>query len=297
MRVFVTGASGFIGSALVKSLINSHHRVLGLARSDISAQAVINLGAEVLRGDLYDLETLRRGAEECDAVAHLGFNHDFSKYLESCEHDRLIIEALGSPLIGTDKPLVISSGTMLLPQGQVSTEKTRVVGTDQHPRAASEESADEMLSRGVRIAVVRLPPLVHGAGDHGVMPILIDLARKKRSVLFVGEGNNRWTAVHRLDAAEVFRLALEKSVAGARYHAVAEEAIPYREMAKFIGRKLDLPVLSKPPGPEVNDYFGWLSFFATMDTPATNFETINQLQWQPIQPPLFEDLENVGYFL
>ncbi|WP_419701073.1 SDR family oxidoreductase [Mucilaginibacter sp. NFX135] len=296
MRVFVTGATGFVGSAIVQELIGAGHQVLGLARSDAGAKALIVAGAEVHRGNLEDLESLRVGAAMCDGVIHTAFNHDFTKFKANCETDRQVIHAMGSVLTGSDRPLVITSGTGLLAGRGLATEDTVPdFSSSPVPRVASEEAAMAIAAQGVRTAVVRLPPTVHGNGDHGFVPALIGMAREKGVSAYVGEGLNRWPAVHRLDAARLYRLALEKGSAGARYHGVAEEGVLFRDIAGVIGLHLNVPVVSKTPE-EAPDHFGWFGHFAGMDNLSSSAQTCEQLGWQPKHIELLTDMETGTYF-
>jgi nucleoside-diphosphate-sugar epimerase len=292
MRVFVTGATGFVGSAIVQELIGAGHEVLGLARSDASAKAVIGAGAKVHRGDLEDLESLRSGTAMSDAVIHTAFNHDFSKWAANSELDRHAIEALGSALVGSDRPLIVTSGTALLTPGRLVSEDD--VPASMFPRF-SEEAAAAVEARGVRVSVVRLPPSVHGEGDHGFVPTLIRIAREKGLSAYVGDGLNRWPAVHRLDAAHLYRLVLEKVSPGARYHAVADEGVPFRDIAGVIGRRLMVPVVSKSAD-EAGDHFGWFAHFAAIDNPSSSQRTRELLGWRPKQPGLIPDLDRPQYF-
>jgi nucleoside-diphosphate-sugar epimerase len=295
MRVFVTGATGFIGSAVVRELLDAGHEVLGLARSDQAAAAVLATGAKVHRGDISDLDSLRRGAAESDGVVHTAFNHDFSvSRVDASAADRLAVEAMAEALVGTDRPIVIASGTGGLSPGHLATEQT-VPGSDSIGRYAVEETAVSFVGRGVRPSVVRFPPTVHGRGDHGFIPMLIDIARNKGVSGYPGDGSNRWPAVHRLDAARLFRLAVESAPAGARLHGVSEEGIPVREMAEVIGRRLRLPVVTIPPE-ESAGHFGFLGAFFALDCPASSALTQQLLGWHPAQPGLIADLDQGHYF-
>jgi nucleoside-diphosphate-sugar epimerase len=296
MRVFITGASGFIGSAIVPELIGAGHQVSGLARSDASAESLIAAGADVHRGALEHLDSLRRGAGGSDGVIHTAFVHDFSKLKENCEIDRLAIEAIGSVLTGSDRPFVITSAVGLLPPGRVSTEETLpIAGPTAFPRVASEEAAASLAARGVRASLLRLPTSVHGEGDHGFVPLMIDVARKKGVSAYVGDGNNRWPAVHRFDAAHLYRLALEKGLPGARFHSIADEGVPFREIAAVVGRRLNVPVVSMT-SEEAAAHFGWFAFFAGADLPSSSALTRKRMGWQPRHPGLIADIDQPSYF-
>ncbi len=289
MRVFVTGATGFVGSAVVNDLIAAGHEVLGMARSDKGAEALAGAGAEVHRGTVEDLDSLRRGVADADGVIHTAFIHDFSRAAENCEIDRRAITAMGEALAGSERPLIITSAMGLLAPGRVGTETDRYLPDHPNPRIASEQAAEAMADKGVNIMTVRLPQ-VHGAGDHAFAPLLIQIARDKGRAAYIGDGSNRWPAVHRLDAARLYRLALEKGTAGARYHAVAEEGVTLRALEELIGRCLNLPVIGLSPE-EAADYYGWFAQFASMDVPASSAWTRETLGWQPMQPGLFADME------
>jgi nucleoside-diphosphate-sugar epimerase len=293
MRVFVTGASGFIGSAVVPELIGAGHQVVGLARSDPSAAVLAAAGAEVQRGDLDDLDGLRAGAAKADGVIHLAFIHDFSKFEASARTDQRAIEALGTALEGSDKPLVVASGVLGLAPGRLASERdTHASGVS--PRVAGMQTALSFLARGVRSSLVRLAPTVHGRGDHGFVARLVAIAREKGVSGYVGDGANRWPAVHRLDAARLFRLALERAPTGP-LHAIAEEGIPTRVIAEVIGRHLEVPVASVSPG-DAAAHFGFLGAFFAIDSRASSTLTRELLGWQPVHPGLIADLDEGHYF-
>ncbi len=293
MRVFVTGATGFIGMSVVRELIDAGHQVLGLARSDTGAKSLVAAGAQVHRGELEDLASLRSGAALSDGVIHAAFDHDFSRWAENCEMDRRAIEVLGSALTGSDRPLIVTSGTAVaITPGRLTTEED--APNSPIPRVASEEAAASVAAQGVRVAVMRLPQ-VHDPVKQGLITYLIAVAREKGVSAYVGDGLNRWPAVHRLDAAHLYRLALEKGSAGARYHVVAEEGVPLREIAEAIGRGLKVPVVSKS-AEEASEHFGWLGFLVGHDVPASGALTQERLGWRPTGPGLIDDLNAARYF-
>jgi nucleoside-diphosphate-sugar epimerase len=294
MRIFVTGATGFVGSAVVQELIGAGHQVRALARSDAAAQRLKEWGADVHRGDLEDLDSLARGAANADGVIHCAFNHDFSKFEANSAMDRRAIETLGGTLEGSERPLIVTSGLALIAPGRLALE------SDQGPKPspvfprASEATAAELAARGVRVAVVRLPPTVHGEGDHQFVPTLVRLARERRAAAYIGDGSNRWAAVHRFDAARVYRLAIERGAVDGPYHAIAEEGIAFRDIAGAIGRGLDVPVVSKS-GSDAKDYFTWFEMFAGMDLAGSSARTRARLGWEPERPGLLEDIAHAGY--
>ncbi|WP_293902011.1 SDR family oxidoreductase [Phenylobacterium sp.] len=294
MRVFVTGATGFIGSAIVQDLIGAGHQVLGLARSDDSAAALARLGVEAHRGDLADLDSLVAGARACEGVIHTAFIHDFSQFMANIETDRRAVEALACALEGSDKPLVIASGTMMVQHARPATERDAPLSVEA-PRAASEAMVLAAADRGVRGSVVRLPPTVHGAGDHGFVPRLIEAAREHGVSPYVGDGANHWPAVHRLDAARVFRRAVERAAPGTRLHAVGEEGVPMRAIAEAIGAGLGVPVRSLTQD-EAPAHFGFLAMFIATDNPTSSALTRSALGWSPEGPDLLTDLREGGYF-
>jgi nucleoside-diphosphate-sugar epimerase len=295
MKVFVTGASGFIGSAVTAELIGAGHQVIGLARSDQSAASVAAAGAEVLRGDLDDLDSLRRGAAASDGVIHTAFKHDFSDFANAAATDRRAIETLGAVLAGSNRPFVVSAGTPGLAAGRVLTEDDSTEIADAPIGRFSEAAALLLAGQGVRVSVIRLPRSVHGEGDHGFVPQLINIARAKGAAGYPGEGSYRWPAVHRLDTARLYRIALESAPTGTRLHAIGDESIPVRDIAAVIGRHLNLPVVSVPPS-EADTHFGFLGRILTFDCPSTSALTQERFGWHPTQPGLLADLEQGHYF-
>ncbi len=296
MRVFVTGATGWVGSAVVRELLDTGHQVLALARSDEGAARVKAAGADVHRGDLNDLDSLRRGAAAADGVIHAAYDHAFTDYAAAAALDGQAIRALGEGLAGSNRPLIITEGVQRNGPGQIGTEESvPPQGSFGWPRFASEEAAVSFVDRGVRVAVVRFPPTVHGRGDHGFASILITIARTKGVSAYPGDGFNRWAAVHRLDAAHLHCLALQSAPPGARLNGVAEEGVPVRLIAEVIGRHLGVPVVSIAPE-EAAKHFGFIGNVLAQDLPASSSKTQKLLGWQPVQPGLIEDLEAGHYF-
>jgi nucleoside-diphosphate-sugar epimerase len=306
MRVFITGASGWIGSALVPDLVAAGHEVVGVARSDEAAAAVVALGAKVHRGTLDDLDGLRTAAESADGVVHLAFRHDLAftgDMAGAAAVDRNVIMVLGDALEGSDRPLVIASGVFGIAPGRLATEQDATeasVGTGvplegAHDRMANAHYTVSLASRGVRSSVLRLPPTCHGDGDNGFMAMLVAIARDKGVSGYVGDGSARWPATHRLDVARAFRLTLEKAPAGSTLHAVAEQGVPGRDFAEVIGRKLDIPVVSVSPEDSVG-HFGFLGFILPVDCATSSTRTRELLAWEPSHPGLLEDLGDDHYY-
>ena len=294
MHIFLTGATGFIGSVIVPELIKSGHKVLGLTRSEEGAKALLAAGAEMHRGNLDDLDSIRRGAEMTEGVIHCAFNHDFSNFVANCENDGRVIEAIGSVLVGSDRPLVITSGTGMgnTVPGQPASEDA--IDLDHPtPRKASELAGNAVAERGVNVSVVRLPQ-VHDPLKQGLITPYIQVTREKGVAAYVGDGRNRWPAAHVSDVARLYRLAIEKKKSGSRYNAVAEEGVPVREIAEVIGRGLKVPVVSLTPE-KAAAHFGWLGMFAGLDLPASSRLTRQWLDWQPTGPGLIADLEQGRY--
>ena len=296
MKVFVTGATGFVGTAVVRELLANGHLALGLARSDRSAEALERMGAEALRGDLEAPETLRQGARATDAVIHTGFVHDFSRFAEACAIDRAAIETLGAAIEGTKKPLVVTAGVAFLDTaGAVAVEADPAFApSDAYPRA-SEAAARALSDRGIPTIVMRLPPSVHGEGDHGFVPTLIDIARQKGESAYIGDGENAWPAVHVHDAAAAFRLAVERGPSAATYHAIGEGSIPFRKIAEAIATGLNVPCVSLS-AEAAREHFGWFYGFAAIDQPTASDWTRARLGWRPRGQGLLADMMATGYF-
>ena len=291
MRIFVTGATGFIGSAVVKELIGAGHRVLGMTRSDAGAKSLEAAGVQAHRGDLEDLESLRSGAAATDAVIHTAFRHDWSKFAESCELDRRAIETIGTVLQGSSRPLIVSSGVGVA-QGRAATEDDPPLSSPSLPRV-SEATAVELMERGVHAIVMRLPQ-VHDTVKQGLVTPLIAIARAKGVSAYIGDGQNRWPAAHVSDVARLYLLALEEGTAGARYHAVAEEGVPLKDIATAIGRGLNVPVRSISQE-QAQEHFGFLGFFAGRDPLTSSVQTRTKLGWNPTGPSLLTDLGNMRF--
>jgi nucleoside-diphosphate-sugar epimerase len=294
MKVFVTGATGFIGSAIVRELLEAGHEVTGLARSESSAEALERAGAQTHRGTLEDVDSLRAGAAAADGVIHTAFIHDFTRHDESAEIDRRAVAAFIDTLAGSDRPLVIASGTALIP-GKVITEADRAGAEAPSPRAQTELVMLDGAGRRVRTAIIRLPPTVHGEGDHGFVPVLIAKARERGEASFVGDGAGRWAAVHRLDAARLFAWAVEHATPGSVLHSVGEEGVPTRDIADAIGRGLGIPTASIGPD-EAAEQLGFIGVFFGRDVPASSALTQERTGWRPEHPGLLEDLAEGGYF-
>lgn len=294
MRVFVTGATGWVGAAVVDDLLAHGHQVTGLARSAASAEKLAATGARVVRGAIEDIEVLRTASAQADAVIHTAFNHDWSRLTENCAADKRAIEVLGAELEESERPLIVTSGVALLAPGRLATEgDVSPPVTERFPRA-SEAVVGELRGRGVRATTVRLAPTVHGVGDHGFVPRLARVARDKGVSAYIGDGQNRWPTVHRLDAARVFRLALAHTAEGP-FHAVAEEGVTLKDIAEVIARRFDLPLVSIPPS-EAAEHFGWFAPFAGIDAPTSSERTRAVLDWKPQRPGLIEDLARPDYF-
>lgn len=293
MRVFVTGATGFIGSAVVAELISAGHQVLGLCRSDDKAPALAAAGAEVYRGSIADPDCLKDAASRSDGIIHLAFNHDFSRFVQNCEDDRPVIRALGAVFAGSNRPLIVTSGTPIANTvpGEPAKEDNATIGSDVHPRAATEEAAAAIAAGGLNVSVMRLPQ-VHDTVRQGLITPMIEAYRQKGVCTYVGAGLNRWPAAHVLDVARLYRLAIERAEPDANYHAVAEEGVPVRDIAEAIGRRLKLPVKSIAPA-EAPNYFGWLARFAEHDLPASSAQTRKRLGWEPTGPGLIADLDRL----
>jgi nucleoside-diphosphate-sugar epimerase len=292
MRIFLTGATGFIGSKIIPELLQAGHQVLGLTRSDAGAKQLTAAGAEVHRGDLEDPTTLRRGAQKADAVIHCAFDHDFSRFIENCLKDKRNIAAIGEALVGSKRPLIITSGTGMGSRGPGELASEDVYDPNHpNPRKISEETGAVVAARGVNVSYVRLPQ-VHDSKKQGLITSLIEISRAKGRVAYVGEGKNRWPAAHVSDVARLYKLAIERAEPGARYNAVGEEGVTAKVISEALGRSLKLPVVSLN-GDEVAAHFGWMAMFAGVDMPASNTITRKKLGWMPVGPGLIADLDRL----
>ena len=287
MRVFLTGATGFIGTAVARELIGAGHSVLGVARTDAAASALASRGVEPHRGELTDHASFIAGAKACDATIHCAFIHDFSRFAENIEIEQQTVAAMLDALEGSGKPFVATSGMALLAPGKVATEDDQAVAQG---RGLTETMVREAASRGLRSAVIRLPPITHEDGDGGFLPPLVAIAQEKGVAAYIGDGANRWPAGNRADAASLYRLALEKGGPGAAYHAIGDEGVATRDIATAIGKRLDLPVVSLPPE-QAGEHFGWLGMFAAVDIPGSSRLTQERLGWRPTHKRLIEDIE------
>lgn len=288
MQVFVTGATGWVGSAVVQELLRAGHQVTGLVRSEHNAAVLNATGAQALRATLADVDALHRAASSADAVIHTAFNHDFSRFAENAEEERQAIEAIGSALQGSERPLLVTSGLARIASGRLATEEDV---PDPSFLRKSETAARALAARGIRAATVRLAPSVHGVGDHGFVPMLIRIAREKGVSAYLGDGSNRWGGVHRLDAARLYRLAVEQGVTQSAYHAVADEGVSFKELATVIGRQLGVPVEARG-----REHFGWFAEFVGLDMAATSERTRARLGWTPVGPSLLEDIDQAAYY-
>jgi len=295
MRVFVTGATGWVGSAVVRDLVAAGHQVLGLCRSEEKAAALRAAGAEIHQGSVQDLDSLRSGAERSDGVVHLAFNHDFSKFAENGADERRAIEAIGEALAGSDRPMIVTNGMAALSPGRVATERTPAPPDSPTFPRNPEAAIANLAKQGVQATTVRLPVSVHGHGEHGFVSRLTALAREKGVSPYIGDGLNRWPAAHVSDAARVYRLALERGAEGGPFHAVAEEGIAFKAIAEAVGRRLNVPVASLSPE-EAAKHFGWFVRFAAIDCPASSEQTRSLLGWKPEQPGLIADIDHPAYF-
>lgn len=296
MRVFVTGATGFVGQAVVQELLDAGHTVLGLARSETSEAALKAKGVDAIRGTIEDTDCLKRGASETDGVIHLAFNHDFSKFDESAEVERLAIAALGAALAGTNRPLIVTSGTLGLPKNTLSTEDSDPdLNAAFSARSRNENDALKLASQGVRATLLRLSPTTHDDGDRGFINVISQIARAKGESIYVGDGSNRWPAVHRRDAARLYRLVLEKGVAGATYHAVGEAGVPMKDIAEAIGQISGIPTVSKTMEEALSHFNGFMAYPVSVDNPTSSKKTQEQLGWKPSGPGILDDIRKGVY--